>query len=285
MKLKHLLFVITCMAAMPLMAILNEEVDSLNLEVVEIDVAVDSISSISESLPGEVMADAIETISGRYPENWNELSMQGKLNFEGLPVRPTVKIYMKRGESILMSARAPIVGEVARVEICKDSITIINKHSKKYWSQNLIGRLRGNSDVVSDLQDILLGYVAFPGVGRMRAEVAPFLRWIISPDNDIFLYPADSMQFEGAEYGFVINPENYDMDHFLLLLPNADTVVQTSYLYGDVGWTLGLEVQTERGSIGGDLQLSYPDYSPSALDFTNAGQRYTCSDLKGLLKF
>lgn len=82
--------------------------------------APDSVAASPDSVPPEIIIDikaAVDSISSGYDSEWLALSMQGKLSFTGLPIRPNVKIYMKRGESIIMSARAPIFGEVARVEI------------------------------------------------------------------------------------------------------------------------------------------------------------------------
>ena len=114
-------------------------------------------TSASRILTLEEIAVATDTIIANYDSDWNDLSMQGKLSFDGLPMSVSVKLYMKRGESIILSARAPIFGEVARVEVCQDSIVFINKHTRTYNVQSLTGLNVDAKAYLCDLQDILLG--------------------------------------------------------------------------------------------------------------------------------
>ncbi len=86
----------------------------------------------SRLMTAEEIAVATDSIIANYDADWTDLSMQGKLTFDGLPMSASVKIYMKRGESIILSARAPFIGEVARVEATPDSIVFINKHTNCY---------------------------------------------------------------------------------------------------------------------------------------------------------
>lgn len=291
MKVKYLLVAIMSVFFMPMNAIQYVKTDTVAVSIEDIDilesdtVASDTIVLDQNVIFEEKIAEAVKCISESYPKEWTELSMQGKLSFEGLPVRPTVKIYMKRGESILVSARAPILGEVARVEICNDSITIINKHTRKYWTQPLASYTKANPDIMSDIQDIFLGKVAFPGRGRLTPELAVMSNWLATSAGEVFLFPIDELQFVGSEFGFILDSEDYGMLSFVMMLLKSDVVMQTTYLYGEAGWTLGLNMEAKGNKIGGELQLSYPDYNPTPLGFTNAGERYNRTDIKGILKF
>lgn len=291
MKLKHLLVAIMSALFLPVMAIQYEENDTVavvvdDIDIIDIDtVANDTVVVDHNMLVEKDITNVARIIVENYPQEWSELSMQGKLSFEGMPVRPTVKVYMKRGESIIMSARAPIFGEVARVEICNDSITVINKHTRKYWVQQLGPYIKSNPNVMSDIQDIFLGKIAFPGHGRLTQDLALKSKWLATPENEIFIFPSADMQFSGSEYGLVLDAGDYSLLSFVLLLLKSNVGLQFAYLYGEVGWTLSIEIEANNNNLGGEIQLSYPDYNPTPLEFTNAGEKYSLTDIKGILKF
>lgn len=237
------------------------------------------------ALTAEEIAVAADTIIAHYQPEWKELSMQGKLSFDGLPVRPSVKIYMDRGKSVIISARASILGEVARIEINTDSITLINKHTKTYCAYPLSAYLRDYPGGISDIQDILLGQIAIPGHGRLTQELAKKAEWIGIPEQGTLIYPEKSLQFSKSDYGFVTDPEDWHLKAFALGLPDSETFLETGYLYGEEGWTLGLKITLRDRPMQGEMQLSYPDYSPTPLQPTDAGSRYRKVDIRQLLKF
>ena len=243
-------------------------------------------NDVSRVMSMQEVSVAADSIIANYDACWTDLSMQGKLNFDGLPMSVNVKIYMRRGESIILSARAPIFGEVARVEANGDSITFINKHTRCYNTQPLNGLGVDQKAYLTDLQDILLGQVAFPGKGRLTTENASLSQWIALPTDEVLLYPMAELQTAGAEYGFVLDSSMWQLRSFVLMLQKAGIVLETKYQYGDKGWTLGLEISLpQKKSMHGEVQLSYPDYNCSPLEFTKLGDKYRKVDFKQLLKF
>ena len=254
-------------------------------EIPEEDVVVAPDEGAARLMSAEEIAVAVDSIRAGYDADWTELSMQGKLAFDGLPMRVTVKIYMKRGESVIMSARAPIFGEVARVEIDSDSIVFINKHNRTYLSQPFAGIAGVRPGMISDIQDILLGQVAVPGYGRMTSDLAALSQWISVPESGTLIYPDQPIRFPGTESGFVMDPDCWQLRTFVLLLVANRTLVEADYLYGDEGWTLDLTVAINERPQKGSLQLSYPDYAPSPLQPTEIGSRYRKVNWKELMKF
>lgn len=237
-------------------------------------------------MSADEIAVAIDSITAGYDSDWTDLTMQGKLSFTGLPMKVTVKIYMKRGEAVILSARAPLFGEVARVEICPDSIVLINKHSRTYNVQPLAGIAGDPRAYLSDIQDILLGQVAFPGNGRISPRIASMSQWIAMPGSDALIYPGPSLQVKGTEYGFVMNSLIWELKSFVMMIKQAQVVLETKYLYGESGWTLGLEVDVKGRKMEGEVELTYPDYEPSApLEFTAIGGKYRKVGIKDIMKF
>lgn len=245
----------------------------------------DPVDSASHLMTVEEIAVATDSIMANYDSDWKELSMQGKLSFTGLPMRVSVKVYMKRGESVILSARAPLLGEVARVEMCQDSIVFINKHTHTYNTQTFVGLISDPQTYLCDLQDILLGQVAFPGNGRLTADNALKSRWISMPEDNTLIYPSEELQVEGTEYGFVMDSSCWQLRTFVMMLQKAGIVVETSYIYGVDGWTLGIEISLNKKTLNGEVQLSYPDYNPTQLEFTRLGDKYRRVEVKDLLKF
>lgn len=240
--------------------------------------------SVSRLLTLEEIAAATDTIIANYDSDWNELAMQGKLNFDGLPMAVSVKLYMKRGEAIILSARAPFFGEVARVEICQDSIVLVNKHSRTYNVQSFAGLNVDSKAYLSDLQDVLLGQVAFPGHGRLTPEIAPLSQWLALPTEENLIYPSPELQVADTEYGFVMDPI-WQLQSFLLMLKKTGVVIETKYKYAENGWTLGIEISLPKKKLKGEAQLSYPEYNPAPLEFTELGPKYRKVDFKELMKF
>ena len=276
-------FVLTAMPQMPAGAVMAEEeiavvADSVAYAESDTAAAADAIAA------NELMASATAGIIGNYPAEWAQLSMQGKLKFDGLPVNPNIKVYMDRGKSILLSARAPILGEVARIEICKDSITFINKHTRRYFSANLSSVFSSNPSLIADIQDILLGQVAYPGHGRLTADLAALTEWSLTAEGLLMLFPSKQLQHSEAEYGFLVDPDSFRLSVFALMLPQSETIVDIHYLYGSAGYTLQLMFDNNKQRLGGELQLSAPDFNPTPLTPTDT-RRYVKSDIKGILKF
>ena len=239
----------------------------------------------SRLLTVEEIGMATDSITGNYDSDWTDLSMQGKLSFDGLPMSVSVKVYMKRGEAVILSARAPFFGEVARVEMNRDSITLINKHTRCYNVQPLAGLDADRQAYLTDLQDILLGQVAFPGHGRLTADNALLSQWIGLATGETLLYPLGELQTAGTEYGFVLDSTVWQLNSFVLMLQKTGVVIETKYLYGDKGWTLGLEISLPKKKLGGEVQLSYPDYEAAPLEFTVLDGKYRQVDFRQLMKF
>ncbi|MDE6478702.1 MAG: DUF4292 domain-containing protein [Muribaculaceae bacterium] len=241
-------------------------------------------TNTSRLLTLEEIAVATDTVIANYDSDWNELAMQGKLNFDGLPMAVNVKIYMKRGESIILSARAPFFGEVARVEVSQDSIVLINKHSRTYNVQSFAGLNVDSKAYLSDLQDVMLGQVAFPGHGRLTSELASLSQWLALPTGENLIYPSSELQLTDTEYGFVMD-SMWQLQSFLLMLKKSGVVIETKYQYADNGWTLGIEISLPKKKLKGEAQLSYPEYNPTPLEFTDLGPKYRKVDFKELMRF
>lgn len=120
-------------------------------------------------LEGKALTNAVQTITADYTP-WESAGWSAKLQGEMLPVSVTMKTYMRRDSLTLISLRAPLLGEVARIEIDNSNLLIVNKYKKKYTTIDLTAYGDIPSKVHSSLQDILIGRVAVVGNGTLSAS-------------------------------------------------------------------------------------------------------------------
>ena len=98
----------------------------------------------AQNLEGTERNEALLRILSSY-SGWSSVELNGRLDIPNLPmgIKPTVKIYMKNGESIMMSVRAPFMGEVGRAEIEGDTLVVVNKMRHTYCKNAVSYVLKG----------------------------------------------------------------------------------------------------------------------------------------------
>lgn len=99
--------------------------------------------------------------------DWNSAELSGKVKAPGLPVSVSLRIYMKRDSSLIISARAILLGEVARVELSKDSLLMLNKLKKVYCKESAERLNSIYPSACGEIQSILLGRMIVPGKGEL----------------------------------------------------------------------------------------------------------------------
>ncbi|MDE6296401.1 MAG: DUF4292 domain-containing protein, partial [Muribaculaceae bacterium] len=112
-----------------------------------------------------LVADAL----GLYTD-WTTAQVNGKIKMKSLPVNPSLRIYMKRGEEIVISASAILVGEVFRLELDRDSIFVVNKMKKVYCKESAEKLIDAYPTICEEIQSVLLGRVVVPGAGVLSEK-------------------------------------------------------------------------------------------------------------------
>ena len=150
-------------------------------------------------------ADKVATEVAKQYKPWTALSMKGKLSLDALPVTPNVKVYMEHAQCIRIAVSWGILGEVARIEIDRQNMTLINKRGGTYCRVPIADKLSRLGADITNVQDLLLGRVFLMNAGTLTAQTAPLVNvsqgsadtWIITPKH------ADP----NAEYGFTLYPD------------------------------------------------------------------------------
>lgn len=126
---------------------------------------------MAQSAPGEVIEmklgrkerkKAAREISGDYTQ-WNKAAMNGRFKCDKLPIAPSLKISMVRDKSLIISVRAPFIGEAARVEVDNETLLFVNKMKKCYTRLEMSGKEK----MLSNVQSLLLGRVVIFGEGEL----------------------------------------------------------------------------------------------------------------------
>ena len=205
-------------------------------------------------------ASAQDSIPAQAPD----YLIEGKLKMKGLPLSPSLKIFLSPDSLIDISVRAPFVGEAGRLIISPDSVLIVNKMNKSYAKEGIADFLRIYPGGISDVQDLLLAKFFLPGFIVEEAPLAELVD-IYFEDNQYNVIPKGDAIIPGIRYGFVVdeffnpllflvlpedNPDSQFMAQYSYSRPPEETSIPTSsysvlisYIEGDKGHDLTLELK------------------------------------------
>lgn len=186
---------------------------------------------------------AVESILRAYPA-WQSADFSGRLNVKDLPLRPTIKIYMERGSLIQISARVPMLGEVARIDVTEDSILAVNKLKRVYMLEST-ERLRDAYPwFISDLQSLLLGRMVVVGHGEFSLENARIVEIDTSDEEEWIVVPQKPSEKVDATYGYNVTPRGR-ISELLAEMPSLDMALSISYEYS--GPEMSMDVAFSKG--------------------------------------
>lgn len=222
-----------------------------------------------------------ESLWIEYPDynEWERVSLEGKLKMKGLPVTPTLKVYMEKDSLIDISVRAPFVGEALRIELTADSIIAVNKMNKTYVKESVGGIRKYYPDGISDLQDLLLGRFFLPGfnIERGNFEELSELVDIIPADKGQFnVLPKGAAEIEGMKYGYIVN--NY-FQPLLILVMSGNVEIETLYKYKRSGYDLEFVMNDGERVMSATLELKEPDWGVEQNKRMSIDKKYRLLDL------
>lgn len=131
---------------------------------------------------------ALDDILSHYTA-WEVCEISGKLRADGLPLSPSLKIYMKRGTDLVISVRAPFVGEVMRLDLDSSCLLLVNKLKKVYCRESVDNLMRVYPGLCGDIQSLLLGRIVVPGYGELSAENEGQVIIALEPEGDMMVVP------------------------------------------------------------------------------------------------
>lgn len=235
-------------------------------------------------LPKREAKSVLSKVIAGYSD-WGRVELNGKISSSILPVSASAKIYMEKGKLIMISLRAPFVGEVARVEVNSDSLLIVNKMHKKYFKESMSRVDEIYPGSLTDLQSILLGRLTVMGTGSLRQNQFSALNLYDGGDGGFFAIPADAYQPESLRYGYTIDSA-YKMTTLMVTPVDADDVASVTYQWGSSGDYI-MEINAMRGSRSFDAEfdLDTPSYGASPMKpFKLQGKYKKAKTLRDVLR-
>lgn len=225
------------------------------------------VTDAQTPIPPEEKHTAVDSISGTW-EDWERVSIDGKLKMNGLPVTPSVKIFMERDKSILISLRAPFLGEVGRGEITDSTILVVNKMKKVYVEESLDSLKAYYPGDLSNLQDIFLGRITFPCLGVLSHEIEDALDFYVNEEDKTFLVvPNDERaMYAEVDYGYVVSSDFWPMTLLVMPVGKPDVSVFLSFDYFEDGYDLKFDYQSGRKNVEAVMELKDPDWDGKPIE-------------------
>lgn len=204
----------------------------------------------------EEALEIVNKILNGYTE-WQSASFTGKLRTSmlKLPVSPTVKIYMEKGELIQLSVSAPFIGEVARAEITPSEVLVVNKYKKTYVRESAEAALSRDRGLLDEVQSLLLGRIVILGKGELSMGLLKDVLFERENNGEWIVVPNREGEESALQYGYVVNANGRTQVLYGMMQGRTETATLT-YDYAGGGMTLGLDLQLPKKRIEGQLDFS-----------------------------
>ena len=195
-----------------------------------------------EEIPEQTVEEEAEEITITLPDYipWDKIKMDGKLKMQGLPLSPSLKIFMQKDSIIDISIRAPFVGEAGRMVVTPDSVVLINKMNKTFVNEKITDFLKYYPGGISDMQDLLLARVFIPGYNLYDTDIEDLVD-IFYEESQFNVVPKESAKIPGITYGYAVDETFQPL--WLLILPESrpDLEIDAQYIYNLQGYNLILD--------------------------------------------
>lgn len=235
-----------------------------------------------DALPRKEAKKVLQSVVSGYSD-WSRVELNGKVSSPLLPISATARIYMEKGKLVMISLRAPIVGEAARVEIDNDSILIVNKLKRKYCRYSL-SSLEGYPNAIGDVQSLLLGRLTVFNRGTLRSNVFNKMAVYAGDDRGYYAVPADDLQPKGGTYGYAIDSA-YKLTTFMLTAVNEEFMTTITYQWNsDNSYTETLYAAFGEKTAEATLSFDTPKFGAGPMQPFVLTDRYRRASLREVLK-
>lgn len=233
---------------------------------------------------------ALEAILPNYTE-WETAEITGKLHMKNLPVSPTIKIFMKKAEEISISVRAPLLGEVGRIEVEGDTVIAINKMKRVYCAESISGIKYDYPDIIADIQSLLLARVVALKAGELTAENSDFFDFEEIPSENpekgwSLTFPKGHSDEDEFFYSYKVNSLGL-VDRLLLQASTSDHELSLSldYTYPGNGFDLNIMFNQDlKQKFDATMEFGSTRWGAGPSAPINLNSRYTRVGIKQFLR-
>ena len=243
-----------------------------------------NINSISDSIgefkieeanpePEETYQDESLTITLPDYSEWNTAKIDGKLKMQGLPLSPSLKIFMQKDSLIDISIRAPFVGEAGRLVFTTDSVVIVNKMNKTFVKENISSFLKYYPGGLSDVQSLLLARFFVPGYDVMDVDLEDLVE-ILFENNQFNVVPKEAASLPGISYGYIIDELFNPL--WLIVLPEErdDIELDIQYIYNLQGYNIIIDFYEGDKKREVTLELKNPEWEAGMPDKISINKKF-----------
>lgn len=238
--------------------------------------------------PQDIRLSALETILPHYTE-WKTAQLNGSIRMKGLPISPSVRIYMEKGNRISVSVRASLLGEVGRIEVSGDTIMAVNKMKRTYCVQTF-GNIRYDyPDIISDVQSLLLDRVVIPQSGELNTINADFVDFSLGSDREIswiidFPKGRTDSDTMGSSYGINADGLISKMIGFMITSTH-EFIITLDYSYPSTGYNVSATfIKDEKPRFNTSISFDAVQWNVKAPAPIEINSRYTKLAINDFIK-
>ncbi|MDE6272669.1 MAG: DUF4292 domain-containing protein [Muribaculaceae bacterium] len=214
-------------------------------------------SGAQELLSGKKASSVAGSIASNY-KNWTTAGWSAKVKSDMLPVSVTAKTFMRRDSLTLISLRAPLVGEVARIEIDRNAITVVNKMKKRYAQMNIAAYGELATTLHSNIQDILIGRVTIIGEGTLSKSNCKDVDLYQVDDNTFLISATLNVGETSVNYGYAADLQGRILE--MMATQGKPHTTSTSKSAEDdllgVSKNMGVAVVYDKNKADADINIS-----------------------------
>lgn len=237
-----------------------------------------------EPLNDTLRQEIVDSIVSDYYD-WHTVSMSGKLSSSLLPINPSVKIYMEREKLVVISIAAPLIGEVARIEIDRDEVLAVNKMKDTYSTMSMAAIEPIMPGGLTAIQNLLLGRITILGEGELSSKNAASVNIYETQDSEsLLVLPLQDLENTPFVYLYTVSAGSYLPERFIILTETDAGDLECNYEWGERDMTLNFETELKGKPLGASLKLNLPDSKTKEIKRIDLNSNYKQVDLKGLLR-
>ncbi len=237
-----------------------------------------------------VRLEALEAILPNYTD-WETAELSGKLRLKKLPISPTLKIFMKKGEEISISVRASLLGEVGRIDVAGDTVTAVNKMKHVYCSESISGIKYDYPCIIADIQSLLLARVVALKAGELTTGNSDFFDFEeISPENAekqwSLTFPRGHSEEDEFFYSYKVNALGL-IDRMLIEASTADheLALSLNYEHAENGFDMNVVFNQDlKQKFDAEIEFNAPRWDVKSPSPLNLNSRYTRVGIKQFIK-
>lgn len=185
---------------------------------------------------------------------WQSAEFSGKLRYDKLPLSPAVKMYMVRDSLLQISVRAPLLGEIGRLDLTRDELTVVNKMKRTYCRESAEKLMEIYPGLIGDIQSVFLARVTVLGSGELDHENFEAVSVEEDREGGWMLIPATGNGIVDLNYGFLVGPGSRTR---ALVAALADKgTLQIAYSYADRGEQMQIEFEGKGRKFEATLDFS-----------------------------